>query len=72
MIHVYTGFADSNMYIDTTATTLTFSGANNNFGGFLGVSAVWDGVSTGGTVCLVTHSGGSTENCYHDVAFSNI
>jgi len=72
VIHVYTDISGSNMYIDTTATTLTFSGANNNFGGFLGVSAVWDGVSSGATVCLVTYNGGSNEHCFHDVAFSNI
>jgi hypothetical protein len=72
VFRIETSWLSSNLRVEISGgSTLTFNDAATKFN-FMGFSAVWDGVSSGGTVCLVTWDGSPDEECFHDVAFGNI
>lgn len=54
-------FFSTNYKLTTTSNTTTLSGAYTSHGGgssFFGISLVWDGVSSGATICVFVTKGG--------------
>lgn len=55
-------FFSNDYKLSTTSNTYTLGGAFGSHGGgssFFGISLVWDGVSSGATICVFTSKGGT-------------